>query len=173
LLDRALGKARDARNWRSATAMRERDAGRLVGGFEAEQKYAIVEMAAPSSASVLITGETGSGKEMWRAVAQAFAPRQRTVCGHQLFGDPGDLMRARFLATSVGLSRAAAERRIGCFELATEAHYCGRNREMPAPTQAKLLRVLEDRRCGGWGQDARLRWTCAFWQRRTKNLKQP
>src|SRR5258708_22517418 len=65
LLDRALGKARDARQL--AVLQRQlRETGRLgdlVGGSKGMQDVMrIVGMAAPSSASVLITGETGSCK---------------------------------------------------------------------------------------------------------------
>src|SRR5437660_10547397 len=65
LLDRALGKARDARQL--AVLQRQlRETGRLgdlVGASKHMQEVMrIVETAAPSSASVLITGETGSGK---------------------------------------------------------------------------------------------------------------
>ena len=67
LLDRALGKARDARQLvllqrqlREASRL-----GDLVGDSKPMQDVMrIIEMAAPSSASVLITGETGSGKEI-------------------------------------------------------------------------------------------------------------
>src|SRR5579871_1707326 len=67
LLDRCLEKARDTRQL--AVLQRQlRETGRLgdlVGGSKAMQEVMrIVEMAAPSSASVLITGETGSGKEI-------------------------------------------------------------------------------------------------------------
>ena len=91
LLDRALSKARDAQNL--AVLQRQlREAGRLgdlVGGSKPMQEVMrIVEMAAPSSASVLITGETGSGKEIVARTIHKLSPRaERTVCGHQLFGD--------------------------------------------------------------------------------------
>src|SRR5437660_11112588 len=67
LLDRALGKARDARQL--AVLQRQlRETGRLgdlVGAAKHMQEVMrIVETAAPSPASVLITGETGSGKEI-------------------------------------------------------------------------------------------------------------
>src|SRR5260370_12926487 len=78
LLDRALGKARDAR--RLAVLQRQlRETGRLgdlVGGSKAMQDVMrIVEMAAPSSASVLITGETGSGKEIVARTIHKLSPR--------------------------------------------------------------------------------------------------
>src|ERR1700676_4964285 len=78
LLDRALSKARDKRNL--AVLQRQlREAGRqgdLVGSSKPMQNVMrIVEMAAPSSASVLITGETGSGKEIVARTIHKLSPR--------------------------------------------------------------------------------------------------
>ncbi|PYU04085.1 MAG: transcriptional regulator, partial [Acidobacteria bacterium] len=78
LLDRALGKARDARQL--VVLQRQlREAGRLgdlVGASKPMQDVMrIVEMAAPSSASVLITGETGSGKEIVARTVHKLSPR--------------------------------------------------------------------------------------------------
>src|SRR5215471_6826429 len=78
LLDRALGKARDARQL--VVLQRQlREAGRLgdlVGASRPMQEVMrIVEMAAPSSASVLITGETGSGKEIVARTIHKLSPR--------------------------------------------------------------------------------------------------
>src|SRR6202049_1352831 len=78
LLDRALSKARDAR--KLALLQRQlRQAGRLgdlVGASKPMQEVMrLVEMAAPSSASVLITGETGSGKEIVARTIHKLSPR--------------------------------------------------------------------------------------------------
>src|ERR1700724_2663797 len=78
LLDRALGKARDAKN---LVVLRRqlREAGRigeLVGGARPMQEVMrLVEQVAPSSASVLITGETGSGKEILARTLHQLSPR--------------------------------------------------------------------------------------------------
>src|ERR1700732_1673432 len=67
LLDRALGRVRDQQSV-AALTRQLRDAGRLgtlVGASRGmPEGMRQVEMAAPPTASVLITGETGSGKEM-------------------------------------------------------------------------------------------------------------
>jgi len=78
LLDRALSKAHDARNL--VVLQRQlREAGRLgdiVGNSKPMQEVMrIIEMAAPSSASVLITGETGSGKEIVARTIHKLSPR--------------------------------------------------------------------------------------------------
>src|ERR1700686_4421143 len=78
LLDPALAKARGKRQL--AVLQRQlRETGRLgdlVGGSKPmQQVIPIVEMAAPSSASVLITGETGSGKEIVARTLQKLSPR--------------------------------------------------------------------------------------------------
>ena len=78
LLDRALSKARDSR--RLVVLQRQlREAGRIgemVGASKPMQDVMrVVEMAAPSSASVLITGETGSGKEIVARTIHKLSPR--------------------------------------------------------------------------------------------------
>ena len=78
LLDRALGRLRD-RKQVAALTRQLRDAGRL-GHLVGESKnmrevMRLVELAAPSSASVLITGETGSGKEIVARTIHRLSPR--------------------------------------------------------------------------------------------------
>jgi DNA-binding NtrC family response regulator len=151
LLDRALSKARDARQL--AVLQRQlRQAGRLgdlVGASKPMQEVMrIVEMAAPSSASVLITGETGSGKEIVARTIHKLSPRATgPFVAINCSAIPETLMESEIFGHERGAFTGAAERRIGCFELAD----CGtllldEIGEMPAPTQAKLLRVLEDRK---------------------------
>ena len=151
LLDRALSKARDAQNL--AVLQRQlRDAGRLgelVGGSKAMQEVMrIIEMAAPSSASVLITGETGSGKEIVARTIHKLSPRAAgPFVAINCSAIPETLMESEIFGHERGAFTGAAERRIGCFELADGGTLLlDEIGEMPAPTQAKLLRVLEDRK---------------------------
>jgi DNA-binding NtrC family response regulator len=151
LLDRALGKARDARQL--AVLQRQlREAGRLgdlVGASKPMQEVMrIVEMAAPSSASVLITGETGSGKEIVARTIHKLSPRATgPFVAINCSAIPETLMESEIFGHERGAFTGAAERRIGCFELADGGTLLlDEIGEMPAPTQAKLLRVLEDRK---------------------------
>ena len=151
LLDRAFGRLRD----RQAVAVltrQLRDAGKLgalVGASGAMQDVMRqVEMAAPSTASVLITGETGSGKEMVARSLHMLSPRaERPFVAINCSAIPESLMESEIFGHERGAFTGAAERRIGCFELAHGGTLLlDEIGEMPAPTQAKLLRVLEDRK---------------------------
>ena len=151
LLDRALSKARDARQLQ-VLQRQLREAGRLgelVGSSRPMQEVMrIVEMAAPSSASVLITGETGSGKEVVARTIHKLSPRATgPFVAINCSAIPESLMESEIFGHERGAFTGAAERRIGCFELADGGTLLlDEIGEMPAPTQAKLLRVLEDRK---------------------------
>jgi len=116
----------------------------------------IVEMAAPSSASVLITGETGSGKEIVARTIHKLSPRAGgPFVAINCSAIPETLMESEIFGHERGAFTGAAERRIGCFELADGGTLLlDEIGEMPAPTQAKLLRVLEDRKVRRLGSKA-------------------
>src|SRR5579862_284497 len=149
LLDRALGRVRDQQ---AVAALRRdlRGAGKLgamVGSSNLMQDLMRqVEMAAPSTASVLITGETGSGKEIVARSIHMLSPRaMRPFVAINCSAIPESLMESEIFGHEKGSFTGAAERRIGCFELAHGGTLLlDEIGEMPAPTQAKLLRVLED-----------------------------
>jgi DNA-binding NtrC family response regulator len=149
LLDRALGRVRDQQSV-AALTRQLRDAGRLgtlVGASrEMQDVMRQVEMAAPSTASVLITGETGSGKEMVARSIHMLSPRtDRPFVAINCSAIPESLMESEIFGHEKGAFTGAAERRIGCFELADGGTLLlDEIGEMPAQTQAKLLRVLED-----------------------------
>ena len=151
LLDRALGKARDTRQL-EVLQRQLRESGRLgefVGSSKPMQEVMrIIEMAAPSSASVLITGETGSGKEIVARTIHKLSPRATgPFVAINCSAIPETLMESEIFGHERGAFTGAAERRIGCFELADAGTLLlDEIGEMPAPTQAKLLRVLEDRK---------------------------
>jgi len=151
LLDRALSKARDAQNL-AILQKQLRETGRLgdlVGGSKPMQEVMrVIEMAAPSSASVLITGETGAGKEIVARTIHKLSPRANSpFVAINCSAIPETLMESEIFGHERGAFTGAAERRIGCFELADGGTLLlDEIGEMPAPTQAKLLRVLEDRK---------------------------
>jgi DNA-binding NtrC family response regulator len=151
LLDRALGRARD-RQQVAALTRQLREAGRIgemVGAAKPMQDVMrLVEQVSPSSASVLITGETGSGKEIVARTIHRLSPRaERPFVAINCSAIPESLMESEIFGHEKGAFTGAAERRIGCFELADGGTLLlDEIGEMPPPTQAKLLRVLEDRK---------------------------
>src|SRR5580698_4275553 len=121
----------------------------MMGGSKIMQDVMrLVEQVAPSSASVLITGETGSGKEILARTIHRLSPRaERPFIAINCSAIPESLMESEIFGHERGAFTGAAERRIGCFELADAGTLLlDEIGEMPAPTQAKLLRVLEDRK---------------------------
>jgi DNA-binding NtrC family response regulator len=149
LLDRALGRVRDQKQV-AALTRQLRESGRLgdlLGGSKTMQDVMrLVEQVSPSSASVLITGETGSGKEILARTIHRLSPRaDRPFVAINCSAIPESLMESEIFGHERGAFTGAAERRIGCFELADGGTLMlDEIGEMPAPTQAKLLRVLED-----------------------------
>src|SRR5580692_11512619 len=151
LLDRALGRVRD-RKQVAALTRQLRESGKLgdlVGQSKVMQEVMhLVEQVAPSSASVLMTGETGSGKEILARTIHRLSPRtDRPFIAINCSAIPESLMESEIFGHERGAFTGAAERRLGCFELADGGTLLlDEIGEMPAPTQAKLLRVLEDRK---------------------------
>ena len=127
-----------------------RDTGRLgslIGGSKTMRDVLhLVELAAPSSASVLITGETGSGKEIVARTLHRLSPRSDCpFIAINCSAIPESLMESEIFGHERGAFTGASDRRLGCFELADRGTLLlDEIGEMPAPTQAKLLRVLED-----------------------------
>jgi len=123
--------------------------GSLVGAAKKMQEvFRLVEMVAPSTASVLITGESGTGKEMVARTIHELSPRKnKPFVAINCSAIPETLIESELFGHEKGAFTGASERRAGCFELAEEGTLLlDEIGEMPAATQAKLLRVLEDRK---------------------------
>jgi DNA-binding NtrC family response regulator len=123
--------------------------GQMVGSSKAMQEiFRLVEMVAPSTASVLITGESGTGKEMVARAIHELSPRKnKPFVAINCSAIPETLIESEIFGHEKGAFTGAVERRAGCFELAEEGTLLlDEIGEMPAATQAKLLRVLEERK---------------------------
>jgi DNA-binding NtrC family response regulator len=121
--------------------------GRLVGSSKNMQEiFHLIEMVAPSTASVLITGESGTGKELVARTIHEMSPRKsKPFVAINCSAIPETLIESEIFGHEKGAFTGALERRAGCFELAEEGTLLlDEIGEMPIATQAKLLRVLED-----------------------------
>jgi DNA-binding NtrC family response regulator len=123
--------------------------GPLVGSSpQMKSIFSMIERVAPSNVSVLVTGESGTGKELVaRALHELSARRNKPFVAVNCAAIPETLIESEIFGHEKGAFTGALERRAGCFELAEEGTLLlDEIGEMPAATQAKLLRVLEDRR---------------------------
>ncbi len=123
--------------------------GALVGSSRKMQEiFRLVEMVAPSTASVLITGESGTGKELVaRTIHMHSTRKDKPFVAINCAAIPETLIESEIFGHEKGAFTGALERRVGCFELAEGGTLLlDEIGEMPIGTQAKLLRVLEDRK---------------------------
>ncbi len=112
-----------------------------------QELFALIERVAPSNVSVFITGESGTGKELVARTLHALSPRKaRPFVAVNCAAIPETLIESEIFGHEKGAFTGAMERRAGCFELAEEGTLLlDEIGEMPIGTQAKLLRVLEER----------------------------
>src|SRR5260221_11608791 len=123
--------------------------GSLVGPSKKMQEiFRLTELVAPSTASVLITGASGTGKELVARTIHELSPRRpKPFVAINCAAIPETLMESEIFGHEKGAFTGAMERRTGCFELAEGGTLLlDEIGEMPVGTQAKLLRVLEDHR---------------------------
>lgn len=121
--------------------------GSMVGLSDAfRQALGQAEAVGPTSTTVLITGETGTGKElMARAIHDLSARRNKPFIRVNCAALPMGLVESELFGHERGAFTGADQRRPGRFELANGGSlFLDEIGEMPLEAQAKLLRVLED-----------------------------
>ncbi len=133
--------------------------GQLVGQSKGLQEvYRWIELAATSTAPVLIYGESGTGKEIVaRTIHDLSNRRNKPFVAINCAAIPETLIESELFGHERGAFTGATERRLGCFELADGGTlFLDEIAEMDSNTQAKLLRVLQEgsfRRVGGGKQE--------------------
>jgi len=105
-----------------------------------------VRQVAETPTTVLITGETGVGKEVMAQAIHRLSPRRdRLLVALNCAAIPGELLESELFGHARGAFTGAHAAREGKFELAHGGTlFLDEIGDMPAPLQAKLLRVLED-----------------------------
>ena len=162
VLERALhsagqaGSPENAAQNLSQNPEQEGDDAELVSGSEAmRQVFKRIGLAADSDATVLVLGETGTGKELVaRALHRNSARAERPFVAVNCAAIPADLMESELFGHVKGAFTSAASSREGLFFYAQGGTlFLDEIAELPLALQAKLLRVIEDRKVRPVGSD--------------------
>ena len=122
--------------------------GRIVGQSPAILRVlAQVEQVAPTSSSVLLLGETGTGKELLAtAIHELSLRRDRAMVRVNCAAIPAALIESELFGREKGAYTGALARQIGRFEMANGSTiFLDEISELPPESQAKLLRALQER----------------------------
>lgn len=120
----------------------------IVGSSPALQSVlAKVAKVAPTDSTVLITGETGTGKELIARAIHKRSPRSaRAFVSVNCAAIPRDLVASELFGHEKGAFTGATQRRLGRFESADGGTiFLDEVGELPLETQISLLRVLQER----------------------------
>ncbi|MBV8415511.1 MAG: sigma 54-interacting transcriptional regulator [Verrucomicrobia bacterium] len=114
-----------------------------------------IELVAPRDATVLISGETGTGKELIaRAVHQHSKRRDKPLVRVNCTSIPKELFESEFFGHAKGAFTGAIKDRAGRFEVASGGTlFLDEVGEIPLELQSKLLRVLQEKSYERVGED--------------------
>ncbi len=129
--------------------------GELIGESpEMLKTFQLIDQVSSSNATVLILGETGTGKELVARAIHENSPRKnKMLVKVNCAALPANLIESELFGHERGSFTGATERRIGKFELANNGTlFLDEIGEMPLDLQVKLLRAIQEReieRVGG------------------------
>ncbi|MDX1653664.1 MAG: sigma 54-interacting transcriptional regulator [Candidatus Competibacteraceae bacterium] len=150
-----LARLRQERVYLHRQAWEEGRLPRVIGQAPAMKRVlAYVEQVAATDSTVLLTGETGTGKEVVAQAIHDLSPRhERMMVKMNCAALPADLVESELFGHEKGAFTGATSRRKGRFELADGGTiFLDEVGELPAAAQAKLLRILQEQafeRVGG------------------------
>ncbi|WP_244228846.1 sigma-54 interaction domain-containing protein [Mucilaginibacter endophyticus] len=129
----------------------------IIGaGPKMNRVFALMDQVVTSDSTVLITGETGTGKELIaKTIHAASARKNKPMISVNCAAIPTNLMESELFGHEKGSFTGATEQRIGKFELANNGTlFLDEIGELPLELQVKLLRALQEKeieRVGGKG----------------------
>jgi PAS domain S-box-containing protein len=128
-------------------ALSEAGHGTIVGESEGVRgMLALAKKVAPTDSAVLITGETGTGKELLAQAIHDLSPRKaKTMVKVNCAALPGPLIESELFGREKGAYTGAMTQRIGRFEVADGSTiFLDEIGDLPLELQVKLLRILQD-----------------------------
>ena len=144
--------------------------GEITGQSQAIQKVLrLVEQVAPTGALVLVSGETGSGKELVARAIHRLSPRQNHVMVKvNCAALPSGLVESELFGRERGAYTGAMTRQIGRFEVADGSTlFLDEIGELSLEVQSKLLRVLETGEFERLGSPKTVKVDVRLWRPRT------
>ena len=129
----------------------------------------LIELAAPSTTTILVQGETGTGKELVARAVHNLSSRKGKLISVNCSAIPAELLESELFGHEKGAFTGADKTRAGRFEMASGGTlFLDEIGDMPLALQAKLLRALENRTIqrvgGGTDVEVDFRLVCATHQ---------
>jgi transcriptional regulator with GAF, ATPase, and Fis domain len=135
-------------DWKACEANERLEAGVIVGKSAAVQRVlGQVQRVASTDSTVLLLGETGTGKELFGTQIHALSSRHaRPMVRVSCSAIPSTLIESELFGREKGAFTGALARQIGRFEVADRSTiFLDEIGDLPPEVQVKLLRVLEER----------------------------
>ncbi len=149
--------------------------GEMVGNCRAmQQVYELVRQVAPSDATVLIRGSSGTGKELVaRAILNLSPRREKPFVCLNCAALPENLVESELFGHEKGAFTGATGRRIGRAEAADGGTlFLDEIGDLSLQTQVKLLRFIQERTFSRVGSNAELRSNVRFLAATSRNLEE-
>jgi formate hydrogenlyase transcriptional activator len=133
----------------------------------------LIQMVAPTDATILVQGETGTGKEgVAEAIHNISARRNRNFVKVNCAALPAGLLESQLFGHERGAFTHAFTRKTGTFELANGGTlFLDEIGDMPRELQSKLLRVLQEREFERVGSTTPIRADVRVWRPRTRSFR--